>query len=145
MLELKNSIVISRSVEDVFSYMANADNLSKWMSELVEAEQASEGSVGVGTTINAVANVLGRRVENVQEVSKYEPNRKFAIKSTSGPVENEDEFTFEPVTDGTKVTRITKGEVSGFFRMAEPLVGRMLNRQFETNFANLKDLLEAQN
>jgi hypothetical protein len=34
--------------------------------------------------------------------------------------------------------------MGGFFKLAEPLVVRMLNRQFETNFANLKDLLEAQ-
>jgi uncharacterized protein YndB with AHSA1/START domain len=144
MIELKHNTVINRPVEEVFAYVTNAENLSHWMSELVEAKQESGGPVGVGTTINAVANVLGRRAESIQEVSEYELNSKFAIKSTSGPVENEDKFTFESVAGGTKVTRVTEGEVSGFFRMAEPLVVRMLNRQFETNFANLKDLLEAQ-
>ena len=142
MAELRNSIVINRPVEDVFSYMTDAENLPHWMSELVAAEQTSEGPVGVGTEISAVANVLGRRIETTQEVLKYRPNTKFAIKSASGPAENEDEFTFEPVAGGTKVTRVTKAEVVGFFRMAEPLVTRMLNRQFQTNFANLKDLLE---
>jgi uncharacterized protein YndB with AHSA1/START domain len=144
MIELKSSIVINRPVEEVFSYMTDAKNLSNWMSELVEAEQTSGGSVGVGTKISAVANVLGRRAESIQEISKYELNSKFALKSASGPVESEDEFIFESVAGGTKVTRLTEGEMGGFFRMAEPLVVRMLNRQFETNFANLKDLLEVQ-
>jgi uncharacterized membrane protein len=143
MAELKNSIVINRPVEDIFSYMTDAENLPHWMSEIVAAEQTSEGPVGVGTEISAVANVLGRRIENTQEVFEYEPNTKFAIKSASGPAENEDEFIFESVAGGTKVTRVTEAEVGGLFRMAEPLVVRMLNRQFQTNFANLKDLLEA--
>jgi uncharacterized membrane protein len=143
MAELRNSIVINRPVKDVFSYMTDAENLPNWMSELVAAEQTSEGPVGVGTKINAVANVLGRRIENTQEVFKYRPNIKFAIKSASGPGENEDEFIFEPVEGGTKVTRVTKADIGGFFRIAEPLVTRMLNRQFQTNFANLKDMLEA--
>jgi hypothetical protein len=34
--------------------------------------------------------------------------------------------------------------MAGFFRLAEPLVVRMMGRQFKTNFAHLKDLLEAQ-
>lgn len=143
MIELNSSVVINRPVEQVFSYVTEVENLSKWMSELVEAEQASNGPVSVGTKISAVANVLGRRVESIQEVSKYKLNSKFAIKSASGPVENEDEFTFEPVTGGTKVTRLTEGDIAGFFKIAEPLVVRMLSRQFETNFSNLKDLLEA--
>jgi len=55
-----------------------------------------------------------------------------------------DKFTFESVAGGTKVTRVTEAELGGFFKLAEPLVARMLKRQFETNFANLKDILEAQ-
>lgn len=143
MIELNSSVVINQPVEKVFSYVTEVENLSKWMSELVEAEQASNGPVGMGTKISAVANILGRRIESTQEVSKYELNSKFAIKSASGPVKNEDEFTFEPVTGGTKITRMVEGDVAGFFKIAEPLIVRMLSRQFETNFANLKDLLEA--
>lgn len=144
MTKLEHSVVIKRSPEEVFDYMTDFGKLSQWMSELVEAKQNSEGAVSVGTTINAVSTPLGRRIESTLEVTEYEPNKRFTIKSISGPVENEDQFTLEPVGDGTKVTRLTEGEISGFFKMAEPLVVRMLNRQFETNFNNLKDLLEAQ-
>lgn len=144
MTKLEHSVIINRPAEEVFDYMTDFEKLSEWMSELVEAKQNSEGAVSVGSTISAVATPLGRRAESTLEVTEYEPNKKFTIKSTSGPVASKDEFTFETVTDGTEVTRVTEAEMGGFFRMAEPLVVRMLNRQFETNFANLKDLLEAQ-
>ena len=144
MTKLEASVEIDRPTEEVFAYMTDIENLTQWMSELVEAKQTSEGPVGVGTTISAVATPLGRRAESIQEVTEYEPNRKFTFKSTSGPVESKDEYTFESVAGGTKVTRVAEAKMGGFFRLAEPVAVRMMRRQFETNFANLKDLLEAQ-
>ena len=43
---------------------------------------------------------------------------------------------------GTKVTFTLQGEAGGFFKLAEPIVTRSTQRQWETNLANLKDLLE---
>lgn len=144
MINIEQSVTINRPLEAVFTYVTDIEKLPQWMSELVEAKQDSDGPVSVGTTISAVAKPLGRRAESTQEVVAYDPKKKFAIKSTSGPVQNEDTFTFRPVVGGTEVTRTTTGETAGFFRLAEPLVNRMLKRQFETNLANLKDLLESQ-
>ncbi len=144
MTKLDTSVVINRPIEEVFAFATDLEKMTQWMSELVEAKQTSEGPVGVGTTFSAVASPLGRRVESTQEVVAYQLNSKYAIKSASGPVASEDGYTFESVAGGTKVTRVAEAEMSGFFRLAEPLVVRMMRRQFETNFANLKDLLEAQ-
>ncbi len=143
MARIEASVVINRPIEEVFAFVTDFEKAPQWMSELVEAKQTSEGPVGVGTTISAVASPLGRRIESTQEVVEYEPNAKYAIKSTSGPVASKDGYTFEAVAGGTKITRVAEAEMSGFFRLAEPLAGRMMRRQFETNFANLKDLLEA--
>ncbi|MFQ5594038.1 MAG: SRPBCC family protein [Anaerolineae bacterium] len=144
MARIEASVVINRPIEEVFAFVTDSEKMSHWMSELVEAKQTSEGPVGVGTTYMAVATPLGRRAESTQEVVEYEPNRKFAFKSTSGPVASKDNYTFESVAGGTKVTRVAEAETGGFFRLAEPLAVRMMQRQFKTNFAHLKDLLEAQ-
>jgi uncharacterized protein YndB with AHSA1/START domain len=144
MTKLEASEVINRPVEEVFAFVTDPEKMTKWMAELVEVKQTSQGPVGVGATFNAVAKPLGRRAESTQKVVEYEPNRKFAIKSTSGPVESKDNYTFESVADGTRIARVAEAEMSGFFKLAEPLFVRMMRRQFDTNFANLKDLLEAQ-
>ncbi len=96
------------------------------------------------TFINAV-KIVGRRVEQNNEVTEYEPNSKLRFKSTSGgPISSEAEFTFQSVTGGTKVTFVGEGEGSGFFKITEPLIACVMKRQWETNVANLKDLPEAQ-
>ncbi|NIO68993.1 MAG: hypothetical protein GTN71_08145 [Anaerolineae bacterium] len=139
-----NSVVINRSIEEVFAFMTDIEKWSQWASEVVEAKKTSEGPVGVGTTFSFLVQFLGRRMEGTNEVTDYAPNSKFAFKTTSGPVSAEDEITFESVTGGTKVTRVSRVETGGFFKLAEPILTRTAQRQFETNFANLKDLLEAQ-
>jgi uncharacterized membrane protein len=144
MARIEASVVINRPIEEVFAFVTDFENAPQWMSELVEGEQTSEAPVGVGTILRGVATPLGRRVESTQEVVEYEQNSKFAIKSTSGPVASEDRYTFESVDGSTQITRVAEAEMSGFFRAAEPLALRMMRRQFETNFANLRDLLEAQ-
>jgi uncharacterized protein YndB with AHSA1/START domain len=144
MIKIETSIVINRPIEEVFAFVTDVEKLSQWSAELVEAKKTSEGPVGVGTTFSGVVKMLGRRMENEHKVSEYEPNSKFAFKVTSGPAQMEIEYTFESVAGGTKVSVVTEGETGGFFKLAEPIFARMLQRQYETNFANLKDLLEAQ-
>lgn len=100
--------------------------------------------MGVGTTFSGVVQLLGRRMESAHEVTEYEPNSKLAFKVTSGPVPMKAETSFESVARGTKVTIHAEVEPGGFFRLAEPIFARTAQRQYETNLATLKDLLEAQ-
>jgi len=125
--------------------MANSENNPQWQSGAQEAMKTSEGPIGVGTTYTSVGRILGRQLESTVEYTAYESNKRFAGKTTSGPIPFQFETTFESTAEGgTKVTTSGEGDVGGFFKLAEPLVARMLKRQFKTDSANLKDLLESQ-
>ena len=52
-------------------------------------------------------------------------------------------YTFEPVTEGTKLTIVTEAHIAGLFKVAEPLVGNAFHRQSVHDMEILKDLLEA--
>ncbi len=144
MAKLEAGITINRPVEEVFAFTSNPENEPLWRPELLELEKTSEGPIGVGTTFREVMQFLGRRIENTGEITKYEPNKMMAVKTTSGPVPMEITGTYQPVEGGTELTFEVEGEVGGFFRFAEPLVARMGKRQMETQLANIKDLLEAE-
>ena len=144
MARMEASVVINRPVDEVFAYMADVRNWPQWNSGMLEGEQTSAGPVGVGTTFRGVNQFLGRRMEWTSEVTEYEPNRKMGQKITSGPMLIEQSLTFEPVEGGTRFTLVGEGETGGFFKLAEPIVNRTMQRQMEGNLANLKDILEAQ-
>ena len=102
------------------------------------------GPVAVGTTGREVRQFLGRRMESTYEITEYEPNRKLGFKTTSGPIPMEGGYTLESAGGGTKLDFRIQGDADGFFKLAEPLLVRMVKRQVESDFGNLKDLLEAQ-
>ena len=144
MIKVEYRIVINRPVEEVFAFHDNPYNQSKWESGIVEYEQTSEGSIGVGATFREVRTFIGRRIESTTEITEHEPNKKFAIMTTSGPIPLKGTVTFESLNGGTEVNVLAESELSGFLSLAEPFFKRAMQRQIEGNFANLKALLETQ-
>ncbi len=143
MATVESSVVINRPVEEVFTYVADPNNIAQWAGPVVEARQTSEGPVGLGTTSTRVTQFLGRTMEATYEIIEYEPNSYYKDKMTSGPVPISSRMSFESVDEGTKVTIAGEIEASGFFKLAEPILARMAKRQVETDVQTLKDLLEA--
>jgi uncharacterized protein YndB with AHSA1/START domain len=135
---------IDRPLEEVFAWLTDPDRLPQWQSSAVEVRQQSDGPVGVGTRFKEVRRMLGRRLESEVEVTVYEQPRRFAVRSQSGPVPFEADQTLEPTEAGTRVHFRGKGEPGGFFKLAEPLVARAVERQFRSDFETLKDILESQ-
>lgn len=143
MIKVEHSLVIDRPVDEVFAFVANVEDNAQWQSGVLEVRKTSQGPLGVGTTGIEVRKVMGRRIEITFTVTEYEENRKFSFKTTSGPISFEGTETFESVAGGTRVNMAFHFE-TGFFRLAQPIVGRMARRFIEDDCRNLKDLLEAQ-
>ena len=137
------STTIKRPVEDVFALVSNSETSPRWSSSSLESEKTSEGPIGEGTTWRSVSKFLGRRIETEMEITEFEPNRKFTLRSMSGPFPLQAAVTFERVEGGTQVNAIIEAEPGGFFRVAEPLIVSIAKRQFQGDFDNLRDLMEA--
>ncbi len=140
----EHTVVIERPVEEVFAFTTDPNNDTLWQSTSLETEQASEGPVGVGTTFRNTSKFLGRRIESTYEVTENDPPHRQCMRITSGPIPGSGCYALEPTEDGsTRFTQTFEAEAGGFFRLAEPLVGRAIRRQIEADMATLKDLLEA--
>ena len=143
-VKIETSVVINKSVEVVFEFMANPENDMLWQSGVLGSRKTSEGRMGAGTTEESEFQFLGRRIKSTLEVTEYEPHRKIEYKTISGPIPFKVSYIFDSLAEGgTKVTFVMEGDAGGFFKLAEPLVARTVQRQWETNLATLKDILEA--
>jgi uncharacterized membrane protein len=141
MIRIQASVTVNRPLEEVFRFMTDNQNALQWQSGLLEARVTND-VIGVGKTWVDVVQVLGQRIEIASELTELEPLRTVGFKSTSGPIPLEGRYAFEPDGGGAKVTFTMQGQAGGFFKLAEPIVARSTQRQWETNLANLKDLLE---
>ena len=144
MIQVEASVVISRPPEEVFAYISNFENNPRWQGGMKEARFTSQGPLGVGSTYAQVATFLGRRVESTFEVVDYQPNRLIKATSTSGSFPITFTRIVEPVDHGTKVSAIVEGDAAGFFKLAQPLLARMVQRSVDADYTNLKDILETQ-
>jgi len=144
MARVEATIVVNRSLEDVCAYMDDPAKDPEWQSYSIETEKTSEGPLGVGTTHRGVAKFLNRSLEWTSVVTGYVLNERRSDEVKLGPLEFTQTVTLEPVEGGTKLTFVMEGEPRGFFRLADPIVIRMLQRDVEGNLARLKDILEAE-
>ena len=143
MIKFEVGEVINRPVEEVFAFTADLENDPQWQSGIEEARWTSDGPPGKDSTGVEVIRFLGRRMELVLLVTEYEPNRKLSIKTTGGPISFESTATYEPVDGGTRLNFTMEGDAKGFFKLADPLLARMVKRQSQGDLGNLKDLMEA--
>ena len=133
-------------MEKVFQFTVSSDHDSQWQSGVLAASQTSEGPMEVGATFMQEFQFLGRLVRSTFEVTEYVPNVVFGFRTTSGPIPIKGSYTYEKLAeDATRITMQAESEVGGFFKLAEPLVARTAQRQWEANFLTAKDILESNN
>jgi ribosome-associated toxin RatA of RatAB toxin-antitoxin module len=142
MNEFEVMTVINRPVEDVFAAVRDVARYPLWTPGLLEVQRTSEDPIEAGGTMVYVGTFLGRRYESPVTCTTLIENKQLTTTTTGGPYFLEVDQRLEPDGAGTKLTVHCKGESRGFFKLAEPLVIRLTQRQFDTGGSNLKALLE---
>ena len=142
MARAEHSIVIERPPDEVFAYLSDPSKLPEWQASAIDARQETPEPMSIGTRVRETRKFLGRRMESVVEVTAYEPGRELSLKVVSGPLPFHVRQMLERVELGTKIDVVIEGEPGGFFKLAEPLVVRAVERELANNLATLKDVLE---
>jgi len=132
---------IKRPLAEVFAYASDPRNMPEWNSNVEEAT-AAEMPLGKGTKVTTTIRFLGRRFEVVNEVVEYVPNQKLVEKGEK-PFPATISMLFESSGEGTRLTTIGELEPGGFFKLGEPILARIIKKQFQAQLDTMKELLEA--
>ena len=143
MIRLDFSQQIKAPVERVFAYVTDLRTAAEWQDGVVESSPTPDASPQIGTRVKTVRLLMGQRLETRGEVTEFVPNRKFAFKSTAGPVQFNMSQTFAPADGGTRVNTHMEMEAAGFMKVAEPVVAANLKQQFDAQEKKLKEILES--
>jgi carbon monoxide dehydrogenase subunit G len=142
MINLDFSALIDRPQKDVFAFVANPGNMSKWNSAVVSLEQVTPGAVGVGTKFKSVGEMMGRRIEGEMQITAYEPDTKCGFQINAGPMQVNITLAFKTVGTGTKINLNAQGNPGGLFKLAEGVLAGRVKSMMEENLARLKTVLE---
>jgi uncharacterized protein YndB with AHSA1/START domain len=138
------AVEIARPVEDVFAYVTDVHNLPRWQRATSEAAWVENGGPRQGARIRQTTAFLGRTAELELEVTAYEPERRFDLRTLKGPVSFTVQHSFEPVDGGTRIQFVGEGRVARLFRLAEGAVAKQAERESRADFERLKSILEAE-
>jgi uncharacterized membrane protein len=138
----KSSIVIERSIDEVFDYVSNVENMPRWVSGVSRVRLMSD-KVKSGAQFSAEYAQGMRRAGIDFKVVEFEPPTRFATKSERGPFSFPFKGTMElrAVGDATEVTNnVETGDESIATRLASLLFGPILRRSIRNR---LQDELQA--
>jgi uncharacterized membrane protein len=142
MINVEDSIVINRAIEEVFAYVSDLSNAPEWQTGLIEVRKTTAEPLGIGTQFTFVRKFLGRKLEASNEFTVYKPNEIVTFKTISGPMAVEASYLFGNEPDGTRVTCKIEMKSEGFSRLAEPLIAASVKREMNAEFGYLKDIFE---
>jgi hypothetical protein len=141
MINVESSVVINKTVAEVFAFATNNANTTKWQGG-VEAVIPEGPPNVVGSKYKEVRKFMGQDMSSTMEITAFEPNAKWAAKVITGPVPYEVTITYEASGSGTKMTTHVEGEPKGFFKVAEGMLKGQLQTSLDEDGQRLKKILE---
>ena len=143
MFKYEKSVFINRPQQEVFDFVTNLSNDAKWQASIESVRQISDGKIGVGSIFRYEAKLLGRKSDTEIQLISYDSPNGASVKAHNGPIPFENTYRFETQDGGTLVTLMGWAEIGGFFKIAEGLAAKQIEKQLETDTVALKKLLEA--
>jgi len=143
-VDVQTEIEIDRPRGEVAAYASDPDNATAWYENIKSVEWKSPKPLSVGSRLDFVAQFLGRRLAYTYEVKELIPGERFMMSTAEGPFPMETTYTWQDVpAGGTKMVLRNRGEPSGFFRIAAPMMASAMRRANRKDLARLKALLES--
>jgi hypothetical protein len=125
-MRTESSIEIDRPIDDVFR-LTN-EHVAEWSIIVVEDEVIEEKPQGVGTTFRTVTEEHGERMVFQGVITRHDPPHVNAIELKGDKFDIEAEYTFEDLSDKTRVTQKSKVTGKGFFKLFLFCCGWMMNK-----------------
>lgn len=145
-IQYEHSLKIERPVEEVYAYISDVGNASEWMpwaDETAVIDGPEPSGVAEGQRRSITQTDVGVRSETVLEATDVDPGRRYSFETVRGPVDFRGSYRFEPVNEGTRLTRTYHVEMPGLTRVLEPIMARRMKRRWEADLNRVKEILES--
>jgi carbon monoxide dehydrogenase subunit G len=131
---------IERPVEEVFAFLADPANLTRWQMSLIAVRPHRNGPLRPGVEVTETRQFLGRVMETTWMCTEHSPTRS-VIESDEGPVPFRGIWELEAAGGATGFTwTLETGGLAA--RVASALTARLARQELAADTLRLKRLLE---
>ena len=135
--DVRVELLVQRPRADVAQFMFDPANDATWTTGIVACRQLTEGPLRRGSRVERTAKVLGKQFAYQYEVTDAEADR-FVEMQVAQPFPMQIRYELADVPAGTLVSIHARGEARGFFRIASPILNRMVRRNIRKDLELLK-------
>ncbi len=145
------SVEVQRTIaappDRVFRIATDLENLAATVSGIDSVEVLTEGPVGEGSRWRETRTMMGRPATEEMWVTAFEAPRRFVVEAESHGAHYRTEMTFEPESNGTRVTMVFAARPVTFlarlFALFSAVMLRSLRKMIEQDLEDLKQAAES--
>lgn len=142
MAKIEGEILIGRSVEDVFDFVADQRNEPEYNPRMVRAAKITDGPVGEGTVFRSATKSMGRTAEMSIELTGYDRPVRLTSRTIMRQADIAGTLTFELTASGTRMRWAWHVRPKGAVWLMTPLITWMGRRQEQAIWTSMKRYLE---
>jgi carbon monoxide dehydrogenase subunit G len=138
------TVTIDRPIDEVFAFLADGENDTKFSKRIVEIEKTTDGPPGVGTVYASTARDAGVKARHEFELTEFDASHRIRWKELSkSPVYvTEGGYDMAPAGAGTELSFFNDLEGRGVGRLIAPLAIRSARKGAEDFAAAIKRAIE---
>lgn len=119
MLDVRHNVRINRPITEVFTYVADQSNETKWHTDVLEVDPMKP--LEMGSEVTWLVDFMGKN-EYISKVIEFERNQRIKLISNSGPLDVTLTHAFDESGDSTSYTRQVQIRPKGLFRIVGPIM-----------------------
>jgi hypothetical protein len=142
MAHAENTIVIKKSPDSVYAFLADGMNNPTWRPTITEVvlEKGAPGTAGA-VYRQQVKSPGGRARKSSYEITAAEPGRKLEFVVMAGPARPLGVYRLEAIPEGTKLNFTLDFAPHGLLRLLNPIIQRTMENDVK-QLAALKSAIE---
>ena len=124
MARIESSIIVSKSIEDVFAFLSKRESHLRFIPRMVSLTQTSQGDFAqVGGTSEGMLNYFGIKIPVGYEITENELNQKLSMNGKMPYVNFQDGYVLNKKDNGTEITFWLDLSPFGYTKIFSPLAG----------------------
>jgi polyketide cyclase/dehydrase/lipid transport protein len=144
-LDVTATVRIEAPPERVAAVEFDPERDPEWIGGVQRVERITPPPLGPGSQVRRIGGFLGRPIEWVMNVERFEPARRVEMHALKSPFPMDVDYGLEPL-DGGRATRASiriRGEGRGMYGLPGPLMAPMVRRSVAADLNRLKRIVEA--
>ena len=131
------------SPEQVFDYLANFENVTRWDENTVSSDCLGDEPYQAGARYRVVTEFGSRSMTLTYETIEFDRPNRVVFRSGTGMATIEDTITISPDGDGSRVEYVADIRLKGLSRLLDPVFHVIFQRVGDRAAKGLRKALDA--